>query len=149
MKAKDRLLDITAVLTCGVVDGCRIRARPVIKPAWAENMADNHSETRDNENHAETEGRSELTCRLSKERLKALRSQQGWPHFKDVFMLSSVDREDVETLKVPQRPALNAVLVLQHYELTPSLFCFFLSWLHRRISLLKPKQGRGSSIVRF
>uniref|UniRef100_A0A7N8WJR9 GTPase Era, mitochondrial n=1 Tax=Mastacembelus armatus TaxID=205130 RepID=A0A7N8WJR9_9TELE len=65
VKAKDRLLDITAQLTCGVVNGQRMRVRPVIKPPW----------------------------------LKALSSQRGWPHFKDVFMLSSVDREDVETLK--------------------------------------------------
>uniref|UniRef100_A0A8C6MHD5 GTPase Era, mitochondrial n=1 Tax=Nothobranchius furzeri TaxID=105023 RepID=A0A8C6MHD5_NOTFU len=59
MKSKDRLLDVTAQLTGGVVNGRRIQVRPVIKPP----------------------------------------SQQGWPHFKDVFMLSSVDREDVETLK--------------------------------------------------
>uniref|UniRef100_A0A8C9XVF2 GTPase Era, mitochondrial n=1 Tax=Sander lucioperca TaxID=283035 RepID=A0A8C9XVF2_SANLU len=72
VKAKDRLLDFTAELTCGVVNGRRMRIRPVIKPPWAEK---------------------------SKEQLKALKSQQGWPHFKDVFMLSSVDRDDVETLK--------------------------------------------------
>lgn len=125
VKAKDRLLDITAVLTCGVVNGCRIRVRPVIKPPWAEKMPDNHSESLDEENHTETERFSELNCQLSREQLKALRSQQGWPHFKDVFMLSSVDREDVETLKVPKQPLINAVFVLQRYELTPSLFCFF------------------------
>ncbi|CAF98500.1 unnamed protein product, partial [Tetraodon nigroviridis] len=99
VKAKDRLLDITAVLTCGMVNGCRIRVRPVIKPPWATKPPDNHSASLDEETHAETERCSELNCQLSKEQLKALRSQQGWPHFKDVFMLSSVDREDVETLK--------------------------------------------------
>uniref|UniRef100_A0A674MLK7 GTPase Era, mitochondrial n=1 Tax=Takifugu rubripes TaxID=31033 RepID=A0A674MLK7_TAKRU len=66
VKAKDRLLDITAVLTCGMVNGHKMRVRPVIKPPW---------------------------------QLKVLRSQLGWPHFKDVFMLSSVDSDDVETLK--------------------------------------------------
>lgn len=89
------------MLTCGVVNGCRIRVRPVIKPPWAEKMPDNHSESLDEENHTETERCSDLNYQLSKEQLKALRSQQGWPHFKDVFMLSSVDREDVETVKVP------------------------------------------------
>uniref|UniRef100_A0A674NW23 GTPase Era, mitochondrial n=1 Tax=Takifugu rubripes TaxID=31033 RepID=A0A674NW23_TAKRU len=72
VKAKDRLLDITAVLTCGMVNGHKMRVRPVIKPPWAKKL---------------------------KEQLKVLRSQLGWPHFKDVFMLSSVDSDDVETLK--------------------------------------------------
>lgn len=90
------------MLTCGVVNGCRIRVRPVIKPPWAEKMPDNHSESLDEENHTETERCSDLNYQLRKEQLKALRSQQGWPHFKDVFMLSSVDREDVETVKVPK-----------------------------------------------
>lgn len=122
VKAKDRLLDITAVLTCGMVNGCRIRVRPVIKPPWATKPPDNHSASLDEETHAETERCSELNCQLSKEQLKALRSQQGWPHFKDVFMLSSVDREDVETLKVAKPPLANALFVVQRYELTPSLF---------------------------
>lgn len=102
VKAKDRLLDITAVLTCGVVNGRRIKVRPVIKPPWAEKTPDNRWEPLDDENQAEAEGHSELDCQLSKEQLTTLRSQQGWPRFKDVFMLSSVDREDVETLKVLQ-----------------------------------------------
>lgn len=100
VKAKDRLLDITAVLTCGMVNGHKIRVRPVIKPPWAEKLPDNHLESVDEENHTETESPSELNYQLSKEQLKLLRSQLGWPHFKDVFMLSSVDSNDVETLKV-------------------------------------------------
>uniref|UniRef100_A0A8C5N778 GTPase Era, mitochondrial n=1 Tax=Gouania willdenowi TaxID=441366 RepID=A0A8C5N778_GOUWI len=66
VKAKDRLLDITAQLTCGMVNGHRIRIRPVIKPPWAKKRQD---------------------------------TQLGWPNFKDVFMLSCVDKESVETLK--------------------------------------------------
>lgn len=126
VRAKDRLLDITAVLTCGVVNGCRIRVRPVIRPPCAEKRPDNHCDSGDQENHTETEGRSELKCQLSKEQLKALRSQQGWPHFKEVFMLSSVDREDVETLKVPPPPLLKALFLLRRYELSPSLVFFVL-----------------------
>uniref|UniRef100_A0A669DKJ3 GTPase Era, mitochondrial n=2 Tax=Oreochromis niloticus TaxID=8128 RepID=A0A669DKJ3_ORENI len=96
VKAKDRLLDITAQLTCGVVNGRKMRIRPVIKPPWAEKRSERASE--DEENAAPEDG-SEPTSALSKEQLKTLRNQQGWPHFKDVFMLSSVDREDVDTLK--------------------------------------------------
>uniref|UniRef100_A0A8C7RWY4 GTPase Era, mitochondrial n=1 Tax=Oncorhynchus mykiss TaxID=8022 RepID=A0A8C7RWY4_ONCMY len=67
LKSKSRLLEITADLTCGVVNGRKLQVRRVIKPPW--------------------------------EQLRALKTQQGWAHFKDVFMLSAVDGEDVETLK--------------------------------------------------
>lgn len=93
MKAKDRLLDITAHLTCGVVNGRRLRIRPVIKPPWAEKKPERDLESSPEDNE-------EQSSSLSKEKLKELRTQQGWPRFKDVFMLSSVDGEDVETLKV-------------------------------------------------
>ncbi|XP_034746660.1 GTPase Era, mitochondrial isoform X2 [Etheostoma cragini] len=102
VKAKDRLLDFTAELTCGVVNGRRMRIRPVIKPPWADKRPERESQLaldEDNAGPAGPEGSAEPNSVLSKEQLKALRSQQGWPHFKDVFMLSSVDREDVETLK--------------------------------------------------
>lgn len=100
IKAKDRLLAVTAELTCGVVNGRRMRVRPVIKPPWAEKRPDRDSESAvTEEDDAESEGGAESNSGLSKEQLKALRSQRGWPHFKDIFMLSSVDAEDVETLK--------------------------------------------------
>lgn len=124
VKAKDRLLDVTAVLTCGVVNGRRIRVRPVIKPPWAEKLPDSHSQSVDEQNHTEAERCSEMSCQRSKEQLKALRSQQGWPRFKDVFMLSSVDREDVETLKVSTLTLLNTAFALRPCELTPSLCSF-------------------------
>lgn len=98
-KAKDRLLDITAELTCGVVNGRKMRVRPVIKPPWAEKRSEKRSEVPLDEDNVEPEGDAELHSALSKEQLKALSSQQGWPHFKDVFMLASVDSEDVQTLK--------------------------------------------------
>ncbi|XP_047462521.1 GTPase Era, mitochondrial isoform X2 [Mugil cephalus] len=95
VKAKDRLLDATALLTCGMVNGHRIRVRSVIKPPWAEKRSERESELPPDDDNAATEDKSTL----SKEQLMTLRNQQGWPHFKDVFMLSSVDAEDVETLK--------------------------------------------------
>ncbi|XP_028278273.1 GTPase Era, mitochondrial isoform X2 [Parambassis ranga] len=99
VKAKDRLLDITAQLTCGMVNGRRMRVRPVIKPPWAEKRPERDSELSLVKDKEAPEDSAEENSVLSTEQLKALRSQQGWPHFKDVFMLSSVDSEDVETLK--------------------------------------------------
>ncbi|CAJ1064397.1 GTPase Era%2C mitochondrial [Xyrichtys novacula] len=99
LKTKDRLLDITAELTCGIVNGRKMRVRPVIKPPRAEKRLQRHSESSLEEENSEPEGSSDSISLLSKEQLKALKGQQGWPHFKDVFMLSSVDREDVDTLK--------------------------------------------------
>ncbi|KAK5600419.1 Era Like 12S Mitochondrial RRNA Chaperone 1 [Crenichthys baileyi] len=99
VKAKDRLLDITAQLTCGVVNGRKVRVRPVIKPPWAQKKPERTPELSPDEDTAAHEDGAKPNSVLSREKLKELRSQQGWPHFKDVFMLSSVDREDVETLK--------------------------------------------------
>lgn len=99
VKAKDRMLDITAQLTCGVVSGRRMRVRPVIKPPWAEKRPEKDSELLLDEDKTVHEGSNKPNSTLSNEQLNVLRSQQGWPHFKDVFMLSSVERKDVETLK--------------------------------------------------
>lgn len=108
---KDKLLDITAELTCGVVNGRKMRIRPVIKPPWAEKRPERHSEVPLDEDNAWPEGSADPNSPLSKEELKALRSQQGWPHFKDVFMLSSVDPEDVETLKVQQGNRMHVCII--------------------------------------
>ncbi|CAN9501615.1 unnamed protein product [Ophioblennius macclurei] len=99
VNVKDKLLDVAALLTCGVVNGHRIRVRPVIKPPWAERRPERDSEPAADRDNAVPEDGAERDSALSKEQLVALRSQQGWPHFKDVFMLSCEDKEDVESLK--------------------------------------------------
>uniref|UniRef100_A0A8C7HZQ5 GTPase Era, mitochondrial n=1 Tax=Oncorhynchus kisutch TaxID=8019 RepID=A0A8C7HZQ5_ONCKI len=105
LKSKSRLLEITADLTCGVVNGRKLQVRRVIKPPWAERRTDREARTSGSGDEdkpggdvAHGEG-SEAQSGLSKEQLRALKTQQGWAHFKDVFMLSAVDGEDVETLK--------------------------------------------------
>lgn len=97
IKTKDRLLDITAELTCGIVNGNKIRVRPVIKPPWAEKKTLDLTSNVDNTDECDASDQEQT--RLSKEQLKELSQQRGWPGFKDVFMLSSLDSEDVETLK--------------------------------------------------
>ncbi|KAM7374742.1 hypothetical protein PAMP_007383 [Pampus punctatissimus] len=122
VKAKDRLLDITAELTCGMVNGRKLRIRPVIKPPWAERRSE-----RDSELSLEEDESAESNSLLNKEQLKTLKSQQGWAHFKDVFMLSSVDREDVETLKSYFMVAAKPGLWQYHSEVltdqTPEKLC--------------------------
>lgn len=99
LKTKHRLLDITAELTCGVVNGRKLQVRTVIKPPEAEKSSKRQPEPSPDEDTAGLEGDADPSSTLSREQLKALRSQQGWAHFKDVFMLSSLDKEDVDTLK--------------------------------------------------
>ncbi|MGH0142563.1 UNVERIFIED_CONTAM: hypothetical protein FKN15_014830 [Acipenser sinensis] len=43
--------------------------------------------------------RQETQDQLNKETLKELKARIGWPHFREVFMLSAVNGEEVETLK--------------------------------------------------
>uniref|UniRef100_A0A8C1M7I1 GTPase Era, mitochondrial n=1 Tax=Cyprinus carpio TaxID=7962 RepID=A0A8C1M7I1_CYPCA len=97
LKNKTLLLDITAQLTEGVVNGKKIRIRGAEKP-HEKSAARRHSR------HAEEPQSESMKDGLSqegqdKDSLKALKSRRGWHLFKDVFMLSSIDREDVETLK--------------------------------------------------
>lgn len=103
LKNKTLLLDITAELTEGVVNGKKIKIRGAVKQCQKLAAASHsrHAEkplSESKEDRVSQEGQNK--DRLSQEALKALRSRRGWPNFKDVFMLNSLDREDVETLKV-------------------------------------------------
>ncbi|KAG7279367.1 hypothetical protein CRUP_001275 [Coryphaenoides rupestris] len=102
VKNKSKLLDVTAHLTCGVVNGHKLQVRRVVgphprvedtpPPPPPDNSAPPGSS---GESASEGSDRSPVEV-LSKEQLK---QQQGWPHFRDVFMVSSVDPADVDTLK--------------------------------------------------
>ncbi|KAK7173467.1 hypothetical protein R3I93_003323 [Phoxinus phoxinus] len=100
LKNKTLLLDITSQLTEGVVNGKKIKIRGAVKQCMklaAEPHNTEKTVSESTQDGVSPEGQDK--DRLSQETLKALRSRRGWPHFKDVFMLNSLDREDVETLK--------------------------------------------------
>ncbi|XP_057677692.1 GTPase Era, mitochondrial isoform X2 [Corythoichthys intestinalis] len=100
VKVKDKLLSITAELTCGVVNGRKLRIRPVIKPPREEKRPERDWEEPHTMDDAGPEDSADIDDSVrAKEHMKVLRNQKGWPGFKDVFMLSSLDKEDVETLK--------------------------------------------------
>lgn len=114
LKAKHKLLDITSSLTEGVVDGRKIRVSSAFRElperrglnskvaaagvdAGAPESTDPSPQSPADLPQAVTDG--DGNRKLSKEELRQLKSRQGWPHFRDVFMLSAVDAEEVEALK--------------------------------------------------
>lgn len=103
LKNKPLLLDITAGLTEGIVNGRRLKVRSVVKPSQKEIEEKRLQERAALEAQA-AEGQcsdpdTETQRGLSREQLRAIKNRKGWPHFKDVFMLCAADGEDVDTLK--------------------------------------------------
>lgn len=102
LKSKTTLLDVTAELTEGVVNGKAIKVKGLTKAATqrsepkGEGAESLGSSVRSTVEPSQGEGRHH--GRLSKEDMKKLRAQKGWPYFKDVFMVSALDGQDVETL---------------------------------------------------
>lgn len=102
LKPKPLLLDITAELTEGIVNGKRLKVRSLVKPIRKE------AQKREMENMLGLQNGeeqmpspdSQLETGLSREQMRTLKSRKGWPHFKDVFMMCATDGEDVQTLKV-------------------------------------------------
>ncbi|XP_074045179.1 GTPase Era, mitochondrial isoform X2 [Macrotis lagotis] len=77
LKQKAVLLELTATLTEGVVSGKELQIKstfPVSKPQKA-------------------------SAEPNPEASRGLRERVGWPHFQEIFMLSALNQEDVETLK--------------------------------------------------
>uniref|UniRef100_A0A8B9H3Y2 GTPase Era, mitochondrial n=1 Tax=Astyanax mexicanus TaxID=7994 RepID=A0A8B9H3Y2_ASTMX len=103
LKNKPLLLDITAGLTEGVVNGQRLKVRSVVKPSQRELEEKRLQQKAAAEAQTAEEECSDLETQphrgLSREQLRNLKNRKGWPHFKDVFMLCAADEEDVDTLK--------------------------------------------------
>ncbi|KAK2816291.1 hypothetical protein Q7C36_022562 [Tachysurus vachellii] len=101
LKNKPLLLDITAELTEGIVNGKKLNVRRLVKPIQKETRERETEKTpglQDGEEQMSNPD-SQLVRGLSREQLRALKSRKGWKHFKDVFMMCATDGEDVQTLK--------------------------------------------------
>ncbi|XP_026988775.2 GTPase Era, mitochondrial [Tachysurus fulvidraco] len=101
LKNKPLLLDITAELTEGIVNGKKLNVRRLFKPIQKETQERETEKTpvlQDGEEQMSNPD-SQLVSGLSREQLRALKSRKGWKHFKDVFMTCATDGEDVQTLK--------------------------------------------------
>ncbi|XP_072519235.1 GTPase Era, mitochondrial [Salminus brasiliensis] len=103
LKDKTLLLDFTAGLTEGIVNGERLKVSSVVKPSQKEFDERQVQQKAAQEAQAGEEQFSGTGAQakrgLSSEQLRGLKSRKGWPHFKDVFMLCATDMEDVNTLK--------------------------------------------------
>ncbi|KAF7688620.1 hypothetical protein HF521_013427 [Silurus meridionalis] len=99
LKGKPLLLDITAELTEGVVNGKRLKVRSLVKPLQKDTSEKQLEKTSGLPNKEMQNPGNQLLTGLSGEQLRALKSRKGWSHFKDVFMMCATDGEDVQTLK--------------------------------------------------
>ncbi|XP_062392191.1 GTPase Era, mitochondrial [Sardina pilchardus] len=104
LKSKLMLLDLTAELTEGVVNGKSLRVKASTARRGAATTSAGRKRGSVEEPGPADQGLVEPVTgdhtpqSLSTEEQRKLRSQRGWPHFKDVFMVSALDGEDVETL---------------------------------------------------
>ncbi|XP_008269239.1 GTPase Era, mitochondrial isoform X1 [Oryctolagus cuniculus] len=80
LKQKSVLLELTAALTEGVVNGKKIQ----MKQAFRSKPGSHHPSPVAKDSNTQSAGIARVT---------------GWPHFQDIFMLSALSQEDVRTLK--------------------------------------------------
>ncbi|XP_018610992.2 GTPase Era, mitochondrial isoform X2 [Scleropages formosus] len=107
LKNKSMLLDITVELTEGIVNGKKLEVRSAVQRFCEWESGD--VEVGVTSPCPRVPGVKSGTAfaspaalpneGLCKEDLRKLRDKQGWPCFQDVFMLSAIDSEEVETLK--------------------------------------------------
>lgn len=100
LKSKSTLLDITAELTEGVVNGKSIRVKEAIAAADRTSAVPKRNAVKPDKTSAGSVSGDHSPLTLTREELRRLRAQRGWPLFKDVFMVSALDGEDVATLMV-------------------------------------------------
>ncbi|XP_048873147.1 GTPase Era, mitochondrial, partial [Brienomyrus brachyistius] len=101
VKEKTTLLDITAGLTEGIVNGKKLQVRPTVRaPSELRSGTPEVEPAREQVDGVPASGLSRTSKgQLGVEELRRLRTRQGWPHFQDVFMLSAIVSEEVEALK--------------------------------------------------
>ncbi|XP_055983215.1 GTPase Era, mitochondrial [Sorex fumeus] len=80
LKQKSVLLELTAALTDGVVNGKKLQMRQAFR------------------SHSGTHRPSPVTNSPAPESVGGTQ-RTGWPHFREIFMLSALSQEDVKTLK--------------------------------------------------
>lgn len=81
LKQKSVLLELTAALTEGVVNGKKLKTKQALR-----SRPDTHCPS------PAAQGPNPQPVRDPQ--------QMGWPHFQEIFMLSALSQEDVKTLKV-------------------------------------------------
>ncbi|KAM3933264.1 GTPase Era, mitochondrial [Leptodactylus fuscus] len=97
VKQKNTLLEVTGKLTEGQVKGKRAVIKSTKKSSDRSVQPDPH--IRKEERREQPEGHRELS-RVSKDGgQQDLKDRTGWPHFQEVFMLSALEGDEVETLK--------------------------------------------------
>ncbi|XP_068126240.1 GTPase Era, mitochondrial [Hyperolius riggenbachi] len=106
LRDKGSLLDTIHKLTDGVVKGKRAKVKPLVKSAHKSKTADATSLKEDGERIQESsclpDVTSDVSADLTAEGRSApldVKNMAGWPHFHEVFMLSAINGEEVETLK--------------------------------------------------
>ncbi|KAM4795105.1 GTPase Era, mitochondrial [Rhinophrynus dorsalis] len=124
VKQKGILLEITNQLTEGIVNRKKAVVKSIIKPSSRKESNPRHQlrqemdvkspkqEPIENLEQAESSTKGEVVTQSPqgsvdivdseaerKRALKELKDQKGWPHFQEVFMLSAMNGEEMQTLK--------------------------------------------------
>lgn len=115
LKNKGLLLDLTIKLMEGVVNGKKLKVKSKVKPlAQSEPGNSPAEEPGDRGPHTSPVCQADASARARETAAESsvaetapkptrghqhLKHKQGWPHFREVFMLSAIDGDEVETLR--------------------------------------------------
>ncbi|XP_063306043.1 GTPase Era, mitochondrial [Pelobates fuscus] len=119
VKQKGILLEITKQLTEGIVNNKKAVIKPLVKPLPGHGDNTGHTSQGQDTSPFEIEEpgvtvNEPVSVKLSpdvdefadeesdaarRKIINELKKRKGWPHFRDVFMLSAINGEEVETLK--------------------------------------------------
>ncbi|KAE8615151.1 hypothetical protein XENTR_v10008425 [Xenopus tropicalis] len=104
IKQKGILLDLTNQLTEGTVNSKKALIKSLPRASQGQhaksNMASSHlSQIQDETCITESHQVTTAPIAESNQDIQDLKGKKGWPHFQDVFMLSAVNGDEVQTLK--------------------------------------------------